>query len=75
MLIERHCSILGGGGDAENLVLLGENGSGLLYCNGPKEVVGGGGEGGHDCLIDGTKAGFASGDDVENRDFGGVLLE
>lgn len=54
----------GDGGDTENLVLLGENGSGLLDCNGPKEVVGGGGEGGNDCLID-----------VENRDFGGVLLE
>lgn len=64
----------GDGGDAENLVLLGENGSGLHDCNGPKEV-GGGGAAGNDCLIDGTIAGPVSGEDTENRDFGGVLLE
>lgn len=62
----------GDGGDAENLVLLGESGSGLHDCKGPKEVVGCGGE---DGLIDGTFAGLVSGEDTENRDFGGVLLE
>lgn len=75
MVIDRHCSLPGDGGDAENLVLLGEKGSGLHNCNGPKEVGGGGGEGCNDCLIDGTIAGLVSGEDTENRDFGGVLLE
>lgn len=75
MLIDRRLAMSGDGGDAENLVLLGEYGSVLLGCNGPKEVVGGGGEGGNDCLIDGIITGLVSGDDAEKRDFGGVLLE
>lgn len=65
----------GDGGDAENLAQVGENGNCLLDCNGPKEVVGGGGEGGNDSLTDGAITGLVSGDDDEKRDFGGVLLE
>lgn len=67
----------GEGGNAENLVLLGEYESVLLGCNGPKEVVGGGdGEGDSDCLIDGIITSLVSGDDdAEKRDFGGVLFE
>lgn len=65
----------GDGGEAENLLLLREHGTGLHDCNDPKDAAGGGDEGVTDCLLDGTIAGLVSGEDVENRDFGGVLLE